>query len=193
MSETHKGGQLVFGLNNPPRADSLKVQITALGKTVSQSQLEQLLRQVNQIFETKNTIYQQEIKALVDELLGRPQKAWKLVSLKTTLGSNVVPAATVVLEEPTGKKVVAEALGDSSTDAIFLAIQKATNVRLFLSDFTYKTISPGENAMGQAKITAEFHGREVVASACSLDIIEAAAKAYLIAASMIKEKLQQRY
>ena len=188
-----QGRNIVFSDNLPPSSDSVHAQIVAMGKTLSHEQFENAYHKVCKLYELKNKVYPQEVEAIVDEILIWPKGGWQLVSIKTTLGSNVVPAASIVLKDPNGKSVVAEAVGDSSTDAIYSAIQKATNTRVFLRDFTYGTISAGVNAMGKATVKVECHGSEVKAEAYSVDILEAAAKAYLIAINLVAEKVKQQY
>lgn len=177
----------------PPRDEALRGQITALGQSLSTEHFKQAYERVDRLYELKNAVYLSEIQAIVEEIQLWPASGWKLVSINTTVGSNVVPAATVLLKNPAGEDVVAESIGDSSTDAICAAIEQATNIHVFLRDFTYKAITSGANAMGTATVTVEHHNRQVTATACSVDIIEAVAKAYLIAVNLIAEKANQQY
>lgn len=177
----------------PPRDEALRGQIAALGKSLSTEQFKQAYERIDILYELKNAVYLSEIEAIVEEILLWPASGWKLVSVNTTVGSNVVPAATILLKNPAGKDVVAESIGDSSTDAICSAIEQATNTHVFLRDLTYKAISSGANGMGKATLTVEHHNGQVTATACSVDIIEAVAKAYLIAVSLIAEKAGQQY
>ena len=107
-------------------------------------------------------------------------------------GPNVLPAAMIVLISPEGKRTTAEAAGSSSTDAICQAITEATGIRIFLKDFNFSMISSGANALGQASITAEYHNRQVRTKACSIDMLEAAAKAYLMAINIVLDRIDRQ-
>lgn len=182
----------LFTINSPPCRETVHAKIAAMGKELSPRQFQQAYERIYDLFELRGSIFAEEIEAIADEILAQPDIGWDLVSLKTTIGPNVLPAAMVVLISPDGKRTTAEAAGSSSTDAICQAITEATGIRIFLKDFNFSMISSGTNALGQASITAEYHNRQVRTKACSIDMLEAAAKAYLMAINIVLDRIDRQ-
>jgi 2-isopropylmalate synthase len=182
----------VFNGNNPPVREIVHAQIAAMGKEFSQKQFEQAYQRINDLYELKTRIFTEEIAAVAEEIHIQPQTGWDLISLKITIGPSVLPAATVVLKTLDGKRITSEAAGYSSTDAICSAIGQATGIRVFLKDFNFSTISGGANSLGQASMTIEYHNRQVRTTACSIDMLEATAKAYLTAINIVLDRIYQQ-
>jgi 2-isopropylmalate synthase len=182
----------LFDANNPPMREIMHAQIAAMGKELTSKQFEQVFERINNLYELKSLIFTEEIAAITEEVYTQPAKGWDLVSLKTTIGSSILPAATVILKTPDGERITSEAAGYSSTDAIFAAIGQATGIRVFLKDFNFSMISGGANSLGQAVMTIEYHNRQVRVTACSIDMLEAAAKAYLIGMNTVLDRICQQ-
>lgn len=182
----------IFSSNNPPVHEIVHAQIAAMGRELTPGQFKQAYQRICDLYELKTRIFVEEIAAIAEEILLQPPTGWDLISLKTTIGPNVLPAATVALASPEGEKITSEAAGYSSTDAVCSAIGEATGIRIFLKDFDFHTISSGLKSLGQAKITAEYHNRQVRTSACSIDMLEAIAKAYLIAINIVLDRINQQ-
>jgi 2-isopropylmalate synthase len=182
----------VFTINTPPCRESVHARIAAMGKELTEKRFRDTYERIYDLFELKGSIFAEEIEAIADEILAEPDVGWDLVSLKTTIGPNVLPTAMVFLISPDGKKITAEAAGSSSTDAICQAITEATGIRIFLKDFNFNMISSGTIALGQAGITAEYHNRQVRTKACSIDMLEATAKAYLMAINIVLDRIDRQ-
>lgn len=182
----------IFDANNPPIQEIIHAQIAAMGRELTEKQSEQVFERISNLYELKSIIFAEEIAAIAEEIYIQPQKGWDLVSLKTTIGPTVMPAAIATLKTPAGESVTCEAAGYSSTDAIFSAIGQATGIRVFLKDFNFSMISGGANSLGQAGMTIEYHNRQVRVTACSIDMLEAAAKAYLIGINTVMDRINQQ-
>lgn len=182
----------VFSDNNPPVPEIVHAQIAAIGRELTANQFKQAYQRIYDLYELKTRIFAEEIAAISDEILLQPEIGWDLVSLKTTIGPNVLPAATVVLTSPDGDKITSEAAGYSSRDAICSAIGEATGIRIFLKDFEFHTISSGLKSLGQVRATVEYHNRQVRTTACSIDMLEATAKAYLTAINIVLDRINQQ-
>ena len=122
----------------------------------------------------------------------QPKIGWDLVSLKITIGPNILPTVTAVLDSPDGKRITSEASGYSSTDAICSVITEVTQIPVFLKDFEFHTIIGGLNSLGQVNATTEYHNQQVRTTACSIDILEAIAKAYLTAINIVLDRINQQ-
>ncbi|MBN1786849.1 MAG: hypothetical protein JW806_00465 [Sedimentisphaerales bacterium] len=182
----------IFSSNNPPVHEIVHAQTAAMGKELTAEQFKQAYERIRNLYDLKERIFTEEIEAIADEILLQPEIGWDLVSLKITIGPNVLPGATIVLTSPDGQRVTSQAAGFSSTDAICSAIAEATDIRIFLKDFEFYTISSGLKSLGRAMMTTEYHNRQVRTTACSVDMLEATAKAYLIAINIVLDKINQQ-
>jgi 2-isopropylmalate synthase len=187
-----KSDNPLFDGNNPPVPEIVHAKLAAMGKEFTQKQFDELYQRIFNLYELKSQIYIEEIAAIAEEIHIQPQIGWDLVSLKITIGPNILPSAIVVLLSPDGKKITSESAGYSSTDTICSAIAEATQIRVFLKDFEFHTITGGLNSLGQANITAEYHNKQVRTTACSIDMLEAIAKAYLTAINIVLDRINQQ-
>jgi len=182
----------LFDATRPPIPEILRGQIAAMGKELSQKQFDELFERITFLYDLKTAIYIEEIAAIADEIHGQPDVGYDLVSLKTMIGPYVVPTATVVLQTPNKEHITSQAGGCSSTDAICSAISEATGVRVFLKTLSFHTIIEGLNSLGQVNMTVEYHNRQVRTTACSIDLLEAIAKAYLTAINIVMDRINQQ-
>ena len=182
----------LFDGNNPPIREVVHAQIAAMGREFTEKQFDQAYQRVSDLYELKAIIFAEEIAAIAGEIHIQPEKGWDLVSLKITIGPSLLPAAIATLKTPAGKKMTSESAGYSSTDAIFSAIGQATGIRVFLKDFNFSMISGGANSLGQANMTIEYHNQQVRTTACSIDMLEATAKAYLIGINIVMDRINQQ-
>lgn len=182
----------LFDATKPPIPEIIRGQLAATGKELTPKQFDELFGRVVSLYDLKTLIFVEEISAIADEIHIQPKIGFELVSLKTTIGPNILPAATVILETPDKERITSQAAGYSSTDAICSAISEATQVRVFLKDLEFHTIVHGSNSLGQVNITAEYHNRQVRTTACSIDMLEAIAKAYLAAINIVMDRINQQ-
>ncbi|MFA5293134.1 MAG: alpha-isopropylmalate synthase regulatory domain-containing protein [Phycisphaerae bacterium] len=183
---------LLFDGGSPPIPEIVHAQLAAMGKEFTPKQFDELYKRIYDLYELKARIFTGEIAAIAEEIHIQPEIGWDLVSLKTTIGPNVLPAAAVVLNSPEGQRVTSEAGGYSSTDAICSAIAESTQIHVFLKDLEFHTIIGGTNSLGRANITVEYHNRQVRTTACSIDMLEAIAKAYLTAINIVLDRVNQQ-
>jgi len=182
----------LFDGTNPPIKELVHAELAAMGREFSQKQFDEFYHRISTLYELKLRIFSAEIAAIAEEIHIQPPLGWDLASLKITIGPNILPAATVILISPEGQTITSQAGGYSSTDAICSAITEATQIRIFMKDFEFHTIVGGPNTLGQANITIEYHNRQVRTTACSIDMLEAVAKAYLIAVNIIMDRVNQQ-
>ena len=184
---TDKSEMIVFSSDVPPTRDRVHAQTIARGMVLSERQFDQVFEMISNLHDLKEKVYMQEIEAITDEVMHTPKDGYKLLSVRIAFGSRLVPSAAVSIRTAGGEQIIAEATGNSSIDAIYLAIQRATKTHVFLKGFTYGNLTPGANSLGKATVRVEHHGRHVSAQACSMDILEAVARAFLNAISIINE------
>jgi 2-isopropylmalate synthase len=69
---------------------------------------------------------------------------------------------------------------------MFAAIQRITRISARLESFTVRSVTGGKDAQGEAIVELSHSDRKVRGRGLSTDILEAAAKAYLVAINRIR-------
>ena len=80
------------------------------------------------------------------------------------------------------------ACGDGPVDAVFHAINAAVGFEVDLKDYQLRSVTAGQDAMGEASVSVRQGSRSFNGRGVSTDVVEASAKAYLNALNkMISE------
>ena len=98
--------------------------------------------------------------------------------LHTSAGTTTLPTATLKLKQGEARTQEA-ATGDGPVDAVFNAIDRATGFKGKLENYSFKSLTQGQDAQGEVTVTFEVNGDEAHGRGVSTDVIEASAKAYL--------------
>lgn len=102
----------------------------------------------------------------------------------TSGGANSIPTASVRLR--VGKRTRTEAcIGNGPVDAVYNCITRLTDIRCKLVSFSITANGEGMNALGQVNVTVEYQGRIFHGMGMSVDVLEAAALAFLHATNAI--------
>ena len=179
---------IIFNLYNPPNRNFLQSQIVASGKPLREVCIDKVLAEINSIYEIKGNVYQEEVAGIVEEYSDWCERGWRVLGISTNVDLKTLPKAVIQLQNPDGKDVVAEAVGESSAEAIFIALGRATNVHFFMEDFIYDKLAPGINSLGKATVCVRHHNQDLKVSACSVDMLIAAAKAFLVAVNIVNSR-----
>jgi hypothetical protein len=157
----------------------LAEELEAMGIQLEEQQLGPVYSLVLSLAERKRALYAEDLKLAVDEALGRAtpgRYALKEVQVHTQSGFS--STAEVSLVDDASLKT-ATATGTGTLDAVFRAIDKLSGVRAELEDFTLAAATQGSDALGEAVVTLSQGSHVVVGRALALDVIEAAANAYV--------------
>jgi hypothetical protein len=82
------------------------------------------------------------------------------------------------LRDP-GQRVLEAACGDGPVDATFKAIERAVGMKISLEDYYLKSITGGQDALGEVTVRVSGNGGVFTGRGISTDVIEASAKAYI--------------
>jgi 2-isopropylmalate synthase len=69
--------------------------------------------------------------------------------------------------------------GGGPVDAVFRAIDSATDIQGRLTDFRIDTVTGGKDAIGEVRVSVEFERQEYAGRGLSQDVVEAPARAYV--------------
>ncbi|TXI51293.1 MAG: 2-isopropylmalate synthase [Lysobacter sp.] len=175
--------QMVMGRHSGRAA--LGDRLRALGFALDEAQLNQVFGRFKALTEKKREVFDADLEALALGLESGAQSAaiggWRLQRLQvgTGIGAGVLPTASVEVLGPDGARVTEAATGDGPVHALFAALSRATDIRFELESYQVSSVTTGEDAQGQASLTARIDGEEITGSGTSTDILEASALAWL--------------
>jgi len=186
------GRRLVLGKHSGRHAFRKKLQ--ELGYKLTSEEVDRTFQQFKLLADKKKEIFDEDIEAIVEDQISLIPETYKLEYINVTTGNRVVPTATVKLGKLTmpGKKAKSEVLqeascGDGPVDAAFRAIDRITNIKCRLIDYSLRSVSVGKDAIGEVTVKIAPVGRAgafelkkiLTGRGTSTDIIEASAKAYI--------------
>jgi 2-isopropylmalate synthase len=168
--------ELVLGKHSGRHAFTMKLK--ELNITLSAEQIEEAFIKFKELSDKKKTVYDEDIVAIVQSDIMRMSDIYSLETFQVNSGNNIIPTATVQLKR--GKTIFKEAsVGDGPVDAVFNAIDKITDLKITLEDYSLKAVTQGRDAMGEVTVTGLIENNKIIGRGASTDIIEASAKAYI--------------
>ena len=176
--------QLVLGKHSGRHA--LNQRVIDLGYTVTKEQLDAVYESFKTLADKKKEVYDEDVEAIVDQVLEYERSVWELASFHVTAGTNQTSVALVELLDSAGATGKQAAYGDGPIDACYSAIQLITGVQVTLDDYKTRAVTHGKDAQGEVTIAVNHHGKRVRGRGLSTDVIEAAVLAYLSAINRIK-------
>ena len=176
--------KLVLGKHSGRHA--LRDRISELGYRIDEPTLERVYERFKNLADKKKDVFDEDIEAILDELLEQGRQLWELVRFQVTSGTDTIATATVVLRDSAGHEAMDAATGDGPIDACYSAIQRITGVSVQLDEYSTRAITSGKDAQGEVRVYVRHHDRRVRGRGVSTDVIEAAVRAYLSAINRIK-------
>jgi len=157
----------------------LAEELAAMGMQLDEHQLGPVYSLVLSLAERKRALYPEDLKLAVEEALGRATAGrFALKEVQVNTQSGVSSTAEVALSDE-GEMKSGRASGNGTLDAVFRAIQQVTGVPAELEDFSLAAATQGSDALGEAVVTLSQGTQVVVGRAVALDVVEAAANAYI--------------
>ena len=137
-----------------------------------------LTGQVKTLADKKKSVYDEDVRAIVEGQFTEVAQIWKLDYLSVMTG--VIPTATVRLLQAGQTEPTNDAgTGDGPIDAMLKTVDRITGTKGSLVDYSVGSVTKGKDAIGEVSVRVEFSGRIVTGKGTSTDIIEASALAYL--------------
>jgi hypothetical protein len=154
-------------------------ELAAMGIQLDEQELGSVYSLVLSLAERKRALFAEDLKLAAEEALGRTKPGrFALQDVQVTAQSGVSSTAEVSLSD--GESVrTGRASGNGTLDAVFRAIQQLAGVPAELEDFSLASATQGSDALGEAVVTLSQGAHVVVGRALALDVVEAAAKAYV--------------
>src|SRR5208283_5127066 len=145
--------ELVLGKHSGRHA--LRERIRDLGYHLDDAALGKVFDSFKSLADRKKTVYDADIEALAEAVLHTGPAFWTLEAVTCNGGSGTVPSAAVVLWHKDGTMHRDACTGDGPIDAVLKTIERITGVEPRLCDFYVKSVTVGEDALGEAHVEAE--------------------------------------
>jgi 2-isopropylmalate synthase len=162
---------------------ALRDALEQLGFKIDGNALNSAFRRFKEIADRKKQVTALDLEAIVSDEMRERGDAHDLSWFEVEAGSKREPLARVAVRMPSGEEAVAESGGDGPVDAIFLAIQKATETEGELRQYTVEAVTGGEDALGQVTVMLRVGDALATGQGVATDILEASAIAYVRAIS----------
>ena len=171
--------QMVLGRHSGRAA--IADRLRTLGLAVDEAQLNGVFAAFKALAEKKREVFDADLEALVLGTDARAARGWRLLRahVSTGVAEDSLPTASVQLLAPDGTRVSEAAVGDGPVHALFAALARATGLRVDVDQYHVSSVTTGDDAQGQASVTARVDGAEHTGSGTSTDILEASALAWL--------------
>ncbi len=184
---------LVLGKHSGRAA--LKAALEELGYTVDGQALNAAFKRFKDVADRKKSVSAMDLEALVADELRTESAGWSVEWFDVEASTRRPPHATVSVKGPDGTVREGSFTGDGPVDAIFKAINAATDVDARLREFRVEAVTPYADALGEVNVVVELGDPEAAVrsqtpgtlsgervtgagQAVATDIIAAAATAY---------------
>jgi 2-isopropylmalate synthase len=161
-----------------------------LGHKLTKPELDRAYEQFCKLADRKKNVYDEDLIAIVREGFKDIPEMFTLKLIQSVTGTGGRSTATIELERD-GQVFQYTATAEGPCDAAFAAIDKITGVSGTIVDFSVHTITPGASAEAEVIVVAKFEGREFSGRYASHSLVEAAARAYLMAANKAAYELKR--
>jgi len=175
--------ELVLGKHSGRAA--LADRAAAMGYRLTPAQLDSVFADFKVLADKKKDIYDADIGALIEQQIREVAERWTLQSYSVTSGTGKTPQVTLVLRHGEKEARATMSCGDGPVDAVFLAIEEITAIRVVCRDFRVHSVTVGKDAQGEVMVEIEHEGRTYRGRGVSTDSVEASAKAFLNAINRI--------
>lgn len=168
---------LVLGKHSGRHA--FRQRVRELGFDLDEFETNRAFQEFKKLADRKKEMFDGDIEAIVMNVDSASGGPWILQSLSVRAGTERPAKADLHLLDEQGATVEQSAKADGPAEAVFLAIEQATGVAPALRNFELHSATGGEDAQGEATVTVDYEGRSYRGHSASVDIVEAAARAYL--------------
>jgi 2-isopropylmalate synthase len=163
---------------------ALKDALEELGYTLEGEVLKRAFTRFKEIADHKKTVTAADLEAIAADEVGSFEGKFVLDSFRVVAATGRQSRAAVSISHEEQGTFEAEAEGEGPVDAVFRAIDAATNIRGRLTDFRIDAVTGGKDALGEVRVSVEFEGQEYGGRGLSQDVVEAAARAYVRAVNV---------
>ena len=177
-----KENQLILS----PRSgrNALRHRLSELGYELDKEQLEKVYERFLRVADKKKAVHDADLEAIMTDEIRTVPATFELDYIQIVSGTKISPTTTVGIRTEEG--IVENAsTGDGPVDAAFKAINQIIKIKLNLIDYQIRSVTEGEDAIGEVTLKVQDNGHIITGNGASTDIIEASAKAYIHAVNKL--------
>ena len=156
-----------------------------MGFNLTSEELNQVTAKVKELADIKKEVFDEDLEAIVYELLFRSEDKYKLDYLNVVSGSVAIPTATMRMTID-GEMFQDAGFGIGPVDATFSVIRKITQTNYPLLKYAVNAITGGTDAQGEVTVQLRYNSRSVIGHGAHPDVIVASAKAYINALNRLE-------
>jgi 2-isopropylmalate synthase len=158
---------------------ALQQALAELGFDVTGQTLNTAFKRFKEIADKKKHVTAMDLEALLTDELRSAITGYELEWFDVEASTRRPPHATVGVRGPEGEELTGSFTGDGPVDAIFRAINAATDCDARLREFRVDAVTGGQDALGETSVVLELGGVTGSGQGVSTDILEAGARAYV--------------
>ncbi len=162
---------------------ALKHRLEILGYKLSAEQLDEVYRKFLSLADKKKDVRDEDLEVLVGKTT-KEDRNMQLELLQVVCGMSTEPMATVRIRH-NGEVLSATASGNGPIDASFSAIKQIIKRKVRLEEFLIQAITMGSDDTGKVHVQIENRGKLYYGFSANVDIVTAAAEAFVDAISKI--------
>jgi 2-isopropylmalate synthase len=163
---------------------ALKDALEELGYSLDGEVLKRAFVRFKEVADNKKAVTAADLEAIAADEVGSFEGQFAMASFRVVAATGRQSRAAVKISHAEGGTFEAEAEGEGPVDAVFRAIDAATNIKGRLTDFRIDAVTGGKDALGEVRVSVEFEGAEYAGRGLSQDVVEAAARAYVRAVNV---------
>jgi 2-isopropylmalate synthase len=154
-------------------------RLKELGYTLQKDEFESCFARFKELCDKKKDVSDQDIEALVRNLMPEEEGLYKLKGYSVQASSNQAATAVISLEKD-GEVREEVALGNGPVDAAYKAVDKIIGSPDYgFENYVIQSVSEGKDSLGEVITTLSYNDRLFVGRGLSTDIIEASILAYV--------------
>ncbi|XP_052207570.1 2-isopropylmalate synthase A-like [Diospyros lotus] len=177
---------------------ALRSRLLELGYDIDGKQLDDLFWRFKAVAEKKKTTTDDDLIALVSDVVFQPQVVWKLGDVQVTCGTLGLPMATVRLIDAEGEEHIACANGTGPVDSAYKAVDSIVQVPVTLLEYSLNAVTEGIDAIATTRVlirgennhtstnaSGETIHRTFSGTGAGMDIVVSSVRAYINALNKI--------
>ena len=175
--------KLVLGKHSGKHA--FRDRLDQLGYSLSPEELQAAFERFKVLADRKKNIFDEDLEIIVEEAFITSSPAtYVLDYINISSGNKSIPTATLQLKKD--DRIYRDAAcGDGPVDAAYQAIMRITGIDVELLDYSLRSISKGQDAIGEVVVKIKVDEKVMTGKGVSTDVIEASARAFLDAINKI--------
>ncbi|HVJ80158.1 MAG TPA: 2-isopropylmalate synthase [Planctomycetia bacterium] len=182
--------ELVLGKHSGRHA--LRDRLSALGHELNDEQLNKVFDDFKALCDQKKEVFDADLEALASQRLRSIGAEWELVSVHATAGNAAQPSCTLVMRRQDGKEYRKAEFGGGAVDAIYHALCRITGVELKVTEYSVRSVTLGNDALGEVTIQVEYEGHSFRSRAVNIDVIMGTAQAFVNVVNRLASIQQSR-